>query len=97
MVHFAIGPGRWDPTCYGRQSLPHVDVGVSPNNAERYFSSGNERTKIQIDEAGPDGTKYGYHLKSSDRFAFIGNLCYCGTPTTTFRNSTSDRIEQSIL
>jgi hypothetical protein len=74
MVHFASGPGRWDPTCYGSPSLPHADVGMSPMNSERYFSSGNERTHIRIDEAGPDGTKHGYHLKSSDRFAFIVDL-----------------------
>lgn len=59
--------------CPGSQSLPHVDVGASPMNSERYFSSGNERTHIRLDEAGAEGTKGGYHLKTSDRFAFIGD------------------------
>jgi hypothetical protein len=73
MVHLAIGPGRQDPTCFGRASLPHVDVGASPSNSERYFSSGNERTHVAIDKLGPQ-TKWGYHLRSTDRFAFIVDL-----------------------
>jgi hypothetical protein len=73
MVQIAIGPGRADPTCYGRSSLPHIDVGASPQNSERYFSSGNERTHILLDILGTQ-TKWGYHVKSTDRFAFIVDL-----------------------
>lgn len=73
MVHFTIGAGRQDPTCFGKRSLPHADVGASPSNSERYFSSGNERTLLDPDRAGVD-TKFGYHLKSSDRMAFIVDL-----------------------
>jgi hypothetical protein len=73
MVHFAIGPGRQDATCFGRASLPHVDVGASPQNSERYFSSGNERTFLNPDRAGAD-TKFGYHLKTTDKMAFIVDL-----------------------
>lgn len=62
----------WLMIAVGSPSLPHADVGASSQNAERYFSSGNERTKIRMDEAGAEGTKAGYHLKTSDRFAFIG-------------------------
>jgi hypothetical protein len=74
MVHLAIGTGRWDPTCYGKPSLPHIDVNSSPSGSERYFSSGNERTKIQLDLLGPGATKWGYHLKSSDKYGFIVDL-----------------------
>jgi hypothetical protein len=73
MVHLNIGPGRADPTCYGKQSLPHVDVGASPSNGERYFSSGNERTVVLLDVLGAD-TKAGYHIKSTDKFAYIVDL-----------------------
>lgn len=73
MVHFAIGSGRQDPTCYGKRSLPHADVGASPSNSERYFSSGNERTFLNPDSVGA-ATKVGYHLKASDRMAFIVDL-----------------------
>jgi hypothetical protein len=74
MVHFLKGPGRWDPTCYGRPfSLPHFDVGATPQSAERYFSSGNERTRFKIDYAGA-ATNAGYHVKSTDSMAFIVDL-----------------------
>jgi len=74
MVHLTKGPGRTDPTCYGSPSLPHVDDGGTPSNSERYFSSGNERTKVAIDSAGAGGVKYGYHLKPTDKYAFIVDL-----------------------
>jgi hypothetical protein len=74
MVQFAVGPGRWDPTCLGRpMSLPHFDVNSSPTASERYFSSGNERTLVPLDILG-HGTKAGYHVKSTDKFAFIVDL-----------------------
>lgn len=73
MVHLTIGAGRQDPTCFGKASLPHVDVGASPGNSERYFSSGNERTLVGLDKLGTR-TKWGYHLRPQDRFAFIVDL-----------------------
>jgi hypothetical protein len=73
MVHLTIGPGRSDPTCIGKQSLPHVDVNASPSNAERYFSSGNERTVVTLDVLGTE-TKWGYHIKATDKFAYIVDL-----------------------
>jgi hypothetical protein len=73
MVQLTIGSGRWDPTCYGKSSLPHTDVNASPSNSERYFSSGNERSIVGLDPLGAK-TKAGYHLKSTDRFAFIVDL-----------------------
>ncbi|TID27629.1 Diphthamide biosynthesis protein 2 [Venturia nashicola] len=97
MVHFTIGSGRWDPTFAGSPSLPHADVGASPMNAERYFSSGNERTKIRIDEAGADGTKYGYHLKTSDRFAFIVDLMNMNmVDKTVYMTMTYDVIDGAL-
>ncbi|QDS72079.1 hypothetical protein FKW77_003155 [Venturia effusa] len=73
MVHFLSGPGRWDPTCLNSPSLPHFDVGQTPGSSERYFSSGNERTFFGMDHAGAD-TKFGYHIKTTDKMAFIVDL-----------------------
>ena len=73
MVHINRGPGRSDPTCYGKNSLPHVDVGASPQNSERYFSSGNERTHVLMDSLSAD-SKFGYHIKSTDKMSFIVDL-----------------------
>jgi len=74
MVHLTIGSGRWDPTCYGYPSLPHIDVNSSPQASERYFSSGNERSQVRLDEMGSGEKKAGYHLKSSDSYGFIVDL-----------------------
>jgi hypothetical protein len=73
MVQLAHGPGRQDPTCFGKQSLPHFDVGGTPANSERYFSSGNERTHVELDILGLE-TKWGYQVKTTDRFTFIVDL-----------------------
>lgn len=73
MVHFVEGPTRWDPTCYGHLSLPHYSVKTNANRAERWFSSGNERTFVPLDKAGAD-TKWGYALKPDDKFKFIVDL-----------------------
>jgi len=73
MVQFNTGPGRQDPTCFNKPSMPHVDVGTSPQNSERYFSSGNERTHVQLDINGAE-TKAGYQINARDRFAFIVDL-----------------------
>ena len=75
MVHLTIGPGRWDPTCLNkRTSLPHFDVNSSPTASERYFSSGNERTKVHLDILGAGATKWGYHIKPTDKYGFIVDL-----------------------
>ncbi|KAF2405054.1 hypothetical protein EJ06DRAFT_552503 [Trichodelitschia bisporula] len=93
MVHFTIGPGRSDPTCFGRSSLPHVDVGTSPSNGERYFSSGNERTRIMIDKRGA-ATDFGYHLRTNDKFAFIVDLMNMNMEDkTVYLTMTYDIIE----
>jgi hypothetical protein len=84
MVHLTIGAGRQDPTCFGRASLPHVDVGASPANSERYFSSGNERTHVAIDKLGT-ATKYGYHLRPQDKFAFIVDLMNMNSMSIIYR------------
>jgi hypothetical protein len=54
-------------------SLPHFAVGYSATSAERYFSSGNERTPVPLDVFGTK-TNAGYHLKSTDKYAFIVDL-----------------------
>jgi hypothetical protein len=75
MVQFASGPTRWDAVCYSSVSLPHVAVFLSPSSAERYFSSGNERSVYDFNKGGKDmsyGT--GYHLTSPDRYAFLVEL-----------------------
>lgn len=93
MVHFTMGPGRQDATCYGKRSLPHVDVGTSPSNSERYFSSGNERTFINPDRGGAD-TKFGYHIKTTDRMAFIVDLMNMNMEDkTVYMTMTYDIVE----
>jgi hypothetical protein len=67
MVQFTMGPDRWDLTCYGRISLPHIAIGTTPGKAERYFLSGNERSVVNLDALGKD-TIAGYHLKPTDTF-----------------------------
>lgn len=53
-------------------------MGASSLNAERYFSSGNERTHFRIDYAG-EATNAGYHIRSTDTMAFIVDLMNAGT------------------
>lgn len=59
-------------------SLPHTDVGASPMNSERYFSSGNERTHFEIEYAGGGATNAEYLIKSTDTMAFIVDLMNVG-------------------
>ena len=73
MVHITQGPGRSDPTCLGHKSLPHFDVGGSPDSSERSFSSGNERTALQL-SGGAGHVDAGYHVTSADTFALIIDL-----------------------
>jgi hypothetical protein len=78
MVALLIGPNRWDPTCYGKgMSLPHFDVNSSPQASERYFSSGNERTRIELDTMGlrsKTDVKWGIQMRTQDRIGFIVDL-----------------------
>jgi hypothetical protein len=44
MVTLAGGPTKWDAVCLNNMSWPHKILRESPHTAERYFSTGNERT-----------------------------------------------------
>lgn len=75
MVAVAQGPERWDPLCVKENfSLPHLVLGSTPQNSERIFASGNERTPIDFAGSGVNGGKIGYHLKQSDTLKFIVDL-----------------------
>ncbi|KAE9980173.1 hypothetical protein BLS_009066 [Venturia inaequalis] len=77
MVAFTVGPGRWDPTCIDQPtSLPHFAVGTSPSQSERSFSSGNERTPLNMvsKKDANGGNKAGYHLNKEDNYRFIVDL-----------------------
>jgi hypothetical protein len=65
--------GRSDATCgWNPASLPHIDVGAVAASSERFFSSGNERTVVDVNAWYP--TTAGYHVKSGDSFSFIVDL-----------------------
>jgi len=83
MVSINSGSGRYDPTCIGKSSLPHVDVNASPSSSERYFSSGNERSQVHLDILGSGKTKWGYQLGMADRFGFIVDLMNINTEDKT--------------
>jgi hypothetical protein len=73
MVAINKGPGRKDPTCVDNyRSLPHIDVGSSAQNSERFFSSGNERTTVDVSLS--NEVNSGYYIKSADQFSFIVDL-----------------------
>lgn len=73
MVLFTQGPGRSDPTCLGTPvSMPHMIVGGTPQNSERFWSSGNERTQAIMPEWNENNV--GYKLKKTDKFALIVDL-----------------------
>jgi len=71
MVHFNAGPMRWDPVCWGKFSLPHSAIRQTPSTAERYYSSGNERTAF--DFMGRNGGT-GYYLTPQDKFYYLIDL-----------------------
>lgn len=70
MVGFISGPTRWDPTCYGKVSLPHWSVSSMPSKTERYFSSGNERSPFRFEAGGNTG----YHLGEGDVISWVVDL-----------------------
>jgi hypothetical protein len=77
MVGLAVGPGRWDPSCYGvKESLPHFAIGSTPEASERFMASGNERTPIRLVDRPEfmNGQKVGYPLRKTDSFRFIVDL-----------------------
>jgi hypothetical protein len=75
MVHFTAGPTRWDPVCYNKLSLPHVAVAQNPSTAERYFTSGNERSVFDFNVGGKDLSKgSGYYLTPQDKFYYLIDL-----------------------
>jgi hypothetical protein len=53
-------------------SLPHIDVGTSARNAERFFASGNERTPT--DMTTPAGANVGYYIRPGDKMHYIIEL-----------------------
>jgi hypothetical protein len=74
MVLLSEGPGRMDPTCVGKESLPHIVVGTTPDKAERFFSSGNERSRVNFAPPWAPEAKMGYFLNDADKFLFIVDL-----------------------
>jgi hypothetical protein len=71
MVLFNSGPNRFDPTCVGRTSLPHLLVSSSPAKSERLMASGNERTTTRFNSPYNPTEKLGYYMNSEDKFSFI--------------------------
>jgi hypothetical protein len=73
LVMFNVGPGREDLTCSHRDvSLPHVSIGATSRNSERFFASGNERTIGIFPDWGV--TDVGYKIRSTDSFASLIEL-----------------------
>lgn len=70
MVGFVSGKTRWDPTCYGKVSLPHWSISSMPSKTERYFSSGNERSPFRFDAGGNTG----YYLGDTDMISWVVDL-----------------------
>jgi hypothetical protein len=71
MVGFIKGPTRWDPTCYGWPSGPHLAIGGTGSTSERMMASGNERAFLDY-STNPAGS--GYHLTAQDKFAYLVDL-----------------------
>lgn len=77
MVHFNAGPTRWDATgwSYGMLCAPFLPVMKSVGSAERFYTSGNERSAFVYspNENGLESGS-GYHLKKDDKFAYLVEL-----------------------
>jgi len=71
MVLFNSGPNRFDPTCVGKSSLPHLLISSSPEKSERLMASGNERTHTSFNSPLAPNDKLGYFLNPEDKFSFI--------------------------
>jgi hypothetical protein len=73
MVLINSGPGRSDPTCdWLPISPPHMIAGAFPKTSERLFASGNERTKVILQNW--DFQKVGYKINKRDKFSMIVDL-----------------------
>lgn len=73
MVMFNKGPGREDFTCRDTDiSVPHVSIGATSRNSERFFASGNERTMGIFPEW--NTTDAGYKINAKDSFAGLIEL-----------------------
>jgi hypothetical protein len=71
MVLFTTGPKRFDPTCTGTASLPHMLIGSNADKSERLMASGNERTTTRFNSPYTPNEKLGYPLNPADKFDFI--------------------------
>jgi hypothetical protein len=72
-VAFNEGPGRQDVTCAHRDiSLPHISVGTTARNSERFWSAGNERTPLSFPQTGAQ--KAGYMVNKQDKFHLLMEL-----------------------
>jgi hypothetical protein len=76
---YAVGPTRWDPTCLGQDSAPHVAIGSDANHSERCFAAGNERTPTDFSTMVLDGKNTGYHLNRDDEFRILVDLMNMNT------------------
>jgi hypothetical protein len=74
MVAFAVGPGRMDPTCVNKTSLPHMAIGSDASRSERFYSSGNERSEARFNPPWVKDSVMGYYLNPTDKFSFIVDL-----------------------
>jgi hypothetical protein len=72
MVIINKGKSLKDATCASNPiSLPHIDVGASARNSERFFASGNERTATDMTA---EWAKAGYYVSKEDQFSYIIEL-----------------------
>lgn len=74
MVAFTQGSKRMDPTCVGKFSMPHMLMGSSPSNSERFFSVGNEKSVARFNPPWVKDQLLGYHLYENDKISFIVDL-----------------------
>ncbi|KAK3079560.1 hypothetical protein LTS18_004554, partial [Coniosporium uncinatum] len=74
MVALNAGPGRMDPTCMGKMSLPHMVVGSNPATSERMYSSGNEGNFAMFSPPFAGAEKLGYFMEDTDKLSFIVDL-----------------------
>jgi len=72
--------------------MPHFDIGSNTMNSERSFSSGNERTRMDLHETGMENV--GYHVTSQDKFAMIVDLMNMNmVDTTVYLTMTYDYVD----
>jgi hypothetical protein len=74
MVAFTVGDGRFDATCAGKTSLPHMAIGSDASHSERFYSSGNERSQARFNPPWVKDQVMGYYIKKTDEFRFLVDL-----------------------